>query len=384
MAKKKSTKPMLQATANAKVEVVAKATYQRKRITTEIIPPDVTRAKTSAWLDLVSPLTEWAGLRGDELKLRRAQLRLQREDVLAEIARRARIGLKKSTAELKPIQNKFLVPFLEKASLEDEKSSLMDMWAGLLVSAAQGGSSQHIHFVSIISQLSQKQGELFVKLVHTKSEHLLELAMDNIKSLEFHAIRETVAGDLDHILNSNATDFDALASAIAGRMDCIGIEVVYGDVGIGSAENYVQISFVNDEVYSDEVEVDFSILEAVGLIRRAEVRFTLREIYSISLVYYHLTSMGFYFAKACGLIGDLGDVSSVAFEESVMLVTFDDGRTIRVPLEGFPKLLCASSLEREDFRITGVSVEWKKLEEEIRIESLLKIAQGEQQAHMSD
>lgn len=377
MAKKKSAQPKLQATASAKAEVVAKATYQRKRITTEIIPPDVTRAKTSAWLDLVSPLTEWAGLKGDELKLRRAQLRLQREDVLAEIVKRARVGLKQSNIELKPIQNKFLVPFLEKASLEDEKSSLIDMWAGLLVSAAEGGSSQHIHFVSIISQLSQKQGELFAKIVRTKSEQVLGLAMDNIRPLEFHAIRETIATALDPALNSIPVEFGPLASAIVDEMNCIGVEVVYGDFGIGSRDNYIEINFENDDIYSDEVEIDFAILEAVGLVRRVEVKFTLREVYSISLVYYHLTSMGFHFAKACGLVKDLGDVSSIAFEDDVMVAAFEDGRMTRVPLELFPKLLFASPLEREDFRITRISVKWEKLEQEILVEEFLNFAQAE-------
>jgi hypothetical protein len=303
MTRKKSAKPSIKATAKA--EIIAKATYQRKHTTTEVVPPDVTRAKAGAWLDLVSPLTEWAGLKGDELKLRRAQLRLQREDVLAEIIKRARIGLKKSNAVLKPIQNKFLVPFLEKASLEDEKSSLIDMWAGLLVSAAEGGSSQHVHFVSIISQLSQKQGELFAELVHTKSERLLELAMDGLKSLESHAVRESIAASLDQLLNLKPTDCGTVASAISDEMNSIGLEVVYGDVGIGSPENFVEVNFENADIYSDDLEIDFSILEAVGLIRRVEARFVLREIYSISLVYYHLTSMGFHFAKACGLVSDL-------------------------------------------------------------------------------
>jgi hypothetical protein len=139
--------------ASAKVAAIAKASYVRKKTTTETIPPDVTRAKTSAWLDLISPLTEWAGLKGDELRSKRILLRLQREDILDEIVERARKKLG-NLAALKPIPNKFLVPFLEQASLEDPESSLIDMWASLLSSAAQHFSSYHTHFVSIISQLS--------------------------------------------------------------------------------------------------------------------------------------------------------------------------------------------------------------------------------------
>jgi hypothetical protein len=154
MARKKKPNIRVSANASVKVAAIAKASYSRNRTTAEIIPPDVTRAKARAWLDLVSPLTEWAGLKGDQLRLRREQLRLQREDILGEIVSRARERIGNLENVKKPIPNKFIVPFLENASLEEPDSSLVDMWANLLVSAAQNFSSHHTHFVSIISQLS--------------------------------------------------------------------------------------------------------------------------------------------------------------------------------------------------------------------------------------
>lgn len=81
--------------ASAKIAAIAKASYARTKTTTETIPPDVTRAKIGAWLDLISPLTEWAGLKGDELRHKRILLRLQREDILDEIVNRARKKLKR-------------------------------------------------------------------------------------------------------------------------------------------------------------------------------------------------------------------------------------------------------------------------------------------------
>src|SRR6266567_3089259 len=57
----------------------------RNHRNTQQVPADVTRAKAGAWLDLISPLTEWAGLKGDALRHKREMLRVQREDVLAEI-----------------------------------------------------------------------------------------------------------------------------------------------------------------------------------------------------------------------------------------------------------------------------------------------------------
>lgn len=113
MPQKKGKAVRIGASASAKVEAVAKASYSRKRTTTEVIPPDVTRARTGAWLDLISPLTEWAGLKGDQLRAKRIQLRLQREDVLSEIVDRARAQISATSIPTKTIPNKFLVPFLE-------------------------------------------------------------------------------------------------------------------------------------------------------------------------------------------------------------------------------------------------------------------------------
>jgi hypothetical protein len=54
--------------------------------------------------------------------------------------------------------------------------------------------------------------------------------------------------------------------------------------------------------YRDQDEVDYSILEAVGLIRRVETGFFRVADWSLSLTYYHLTDLGFYFSKACGIV----------------------------------------------------------------------------------
>ena len=111
--------------------IVAKARYTRKRKITEVVPEDVTRARAAAWLDLISPVTEWAGLKGDQLRNRREQLRLQREDTLYAVVSKwkERSNSRLSSNEI-PL--KFIVPFLEKASLEDPATVLVDLWANLL------------------------------------------------------------------------------------------------------------------------------------------------------------------------------------------------------------------------------------------------------------
>src|ERR1700738_4117712 len=96
MAKKASVMPKIAAEAIAKAEVSAKIVRQRKHSITEVIPPDVTRARAGAWLDILSPITEWAGLKGDALRHRRQQLRIQQEAALDRLARIVRKKMEKA------------------------------------------------------------------------------------------------------------------------------------------------------------------------------------------------------------------------------------------------------------------------------------------------
>jgi hypothetical protein len=56
-----------------------------------------------------------------------------------------------------------------------------------------------------------------------------------------------------------------------------------------------------------------------------------------------------------------------------MWVELADGRTIGVPMAGFPGLLHATSRQRAKFRIgpTGKGPHWEELDEEISVDGLL-------------
>jgi hypothetical protein len=200
----------------------------------------------------------------------------------------------------KPIPNKFLVPFLEQASLESSDSSLIDMWSSLLASAAENFSSHHTHFVSIISQLSPKQGDLLKLLVGTESAVALESAMDSVRAVfQSHEIRREIG---QQIQKSGGTD-DDFSKTIETFFNAIGISVVHVSAENLLTKSYYEMSLdLQYFVYRDEDEVDYSILEAVGLIRRVETGFFDAGNYNVSVIYYHLTDLGFYFCKACGIV----------------------------------------------------------------------------------
>lgn len=144
LSKRNKKRGRVRAEAIAKIEASAKATYKRTRITTEIVPPDVSRAKAGAWLDAISPITEWAGLKGDALRYRRQQLRIQQEATLDRLAASIRKKMKGRSVEY-PLPPKILVPALEAASLEDPSSPLTEWWANLFVAGATGSNIRPYH-----------------------------------------------------------------------------------------------------------------------------------------------------------------------------------------------------------------------------------------------
>src|SRR5260221_9585487 len=144
--------PAIGARASAKVEAVASATYSRSRkhTITEVIPADVTRKKVGAWLEVLSPITEWAGLKADAIRYKRNLMRIYHDETIAAITEKARDQLAKNASLATPVPTKFLVPFLEQASLDEPDSPLVELWPNLLASAAEGYRSEHPHFISII------------------------------------------------------------------------------------------------------------------------------------------------------------------------------------------------------------------------------------------
>src|SRR5262249_40792180 len=107
----------------------------------------------SALTDIIRPFTESRGLKAD-------QIRLQREDVLLEIAKKARRRAEIDGAPIHPVPTKLLVPFLEKASLEDRDSEMHDRGAKLLVTASKEYDARHLTHVDILSRLSSEELKL--------------------------------------------------------------------------------------------------------------------------------------------------------------------------------------------------------------------------------
>ncbi len=63
---------------------------------------------------------------------------------------------------------------------------------------------------------------------------------------------------------------------------------------------------------------------------------------------------------------------SVHFDAHTMWVEFSDGRTIGIPLAGFPRLLHATSEQRRRVQLSRLGLHWDEIDEDISIAGLLE------------
>ena len=66
--------------------------------------------------------------------------------------------------------------------------------------------------------------------------------------------------------------------------------------------------------------------------------------------------------------------SRVRCTEFELVVAFDDGRTLSVPLVWFPRLLDATAEQRANWRLTGQGdgMHWEDLDEDLSVAGLLR------------
>lgn len=74
--------------------------------------------------------------------------------------------------------------------------------------------------------------------------------------------------------------------------------------------------------------------------------------------------------------------TNVEVTEDTLTVDLEDGRTISVPIEWFPRLINATPVERADWRLIarGAGIHWESLDEDISSSALLAgVPSGESQ-----
>ncbi|MGF6254385.1 hypothetical protein [Ensifer sp. LBL] len=129
------------------------------------IPATSSGRLIDALTDVIRPFTESRGLRAD-------QIRLQREDVLISIARKARERLVAEGFPTRAVPNKTLVPLLEKASLEDPSDDeMIERWANLLVSEVSDPGPNRRWCIQILGEIDAAEAQILDDVYFEHSKH---------------------------------------------------------------------------------------------------------------------------------------------------------------------------------------------------------------------
>lgn len=70
-------------------------------------------------------------------------------------------------------------------------------------------------------------------------------------------------------------------------------------------------------------------------------------------------------------VGDLR-ARSVEFTASELVVTLVDSRRIATPLDWYPRLMKASTVQRENYEIMPMGIHWPELDEDLSVTGMLK------------
>lgn len=155
------------------------------------IPSSSMGRLVDALTDAIRPFTEARGLRADTI-------RLQREDVLIEIARRAQQRARLENGELHPVPLKTLVPLLEKASLEDpEDEEMLDLWAALLAAETMDPGHNRRWCIDILASIDSWQARLLNHVANGKPQRTffrIESFSRELASQEFSTQIEWASG----------------------------------------------------------------------------------------------------------------------------------------------------------------------------------------------
>jgi hypothetical protein len=278
-----------------------------KKTVTEVVPEDVIRAKASAWLTLISPLTQWAGLKGDQLAHKREVLRIQQEEALYLIAQSARKKLEVGELASHPVPNKFLIPFLEKASLEEADSDLIDLWASLLASAAHDYNPHYIHFANLISQMSAQQAEIFTQVTGTKDAKSLELTLDGLMTSFTTTFMQDYVAQWYAKEKSPPADPGAMWDLLEQHLNMPGVDIKHIEleerVKTLGDEDHHSSGQIEVSIYKDNLETDFAILDATRLLRYEDTGFfVVGDRWHLKIMFHYVTRLGQGFASACGIV----------------------------------------------------------------------------------
>jgi hypothetical protein len=254
------------------------------------IPEDVTRDTVNFAKRILGPLAEIGDLFSEQVRFLRYRSAVKILNRAAEIA-------KDNGIKPKELPAKFLVPFIEDCSLEEEESPLIEQWAALLASASNGFDPLHVAIKDVLKNISAKEAELVQTLGATIEQRLFD---DDVSSYQI----------MDHV-NINITGvIENYKSKITIGMDDTWVDALIKElVSLPVVPVFYHIP--HREGVTKTVDTNFSttdkgsifILERLEILKAQEVRLKLTPNPNISdfvLSYAQLTAFGVEVFLQCG------------------------------------------------------------------------------------
>lgn len=252
-------------------------------------------------VDLFSPLTEFAGAIGD-------QIRIYRKLSVLRALHRAKLKADEQNLTLEPPPLKFLIPYLEQVSLEDEKNDILnELWSNLLLSSAVEFKSEHNLFIRILGELSPKEAKFFQYIAEYYKRnpshgylHPVDIESNWDNTYFYIAIRDLLKEFKDKDLKK--IDFSNFYSKLRKEHESQGSIIHFFTVFAGEKEKYPYdtIFTPNRTEYDDLLEyIPLSMLKGFGLISE----FNSPEYWFNDIAFYmkgvFLTPLGYSFYKSC-------------------------------------------------------------------------------------
>ncbi|MEO6015406.1 MAG: hypothetical protein ABIQ30_17695 [Devosia sp.] len=134
-------------------------------------------------------------------RLKASELRLQQEEVLIKLARKTNERLRVEQRAPNPVPPKFLVPLLEKASLEDpDDDDMIERWAALLAAESGEPGPNRYWCIDMLSSLNSWQAGILDNMFQetaTRNFFRVENFTRSTAEVEFRTTVDRASGQSD-------------------------------------------------------------------------------------------------------------------------------------------------------------------------------------------
>ena len=215
------------------------------------------------------------------------QIKIFASDRLAAIF--SAIGRKRKAAEHGALPPGFSVSAIQKASVSDNDPNLTEMWANLLIAAADNYKSRHMVFADILSQIGPEEAQLLKKLAG-KRDPDIRMDSDDIRR-RFRTSLDSmkIKGRLDR---REAND---LLDPIEKVFDALPVSFESVKVLIGASERQ------SAHLYKKDETVSCLVLERQNLVKSTVFEYSAGAVgpFPITATAFVLTELGLEFVNVC-------------------------------------------------------------------------------------